>query len=125
MFIVSNSTISTTACEPAKTFISSPCKLSLTYEYLSSLAITTAFGLNFNACLINKSALLFAVKTSAVNHLGLLSITSNACVPIEPVEPRIATFIFDEFLIINILLNASVFFNHIRHIRSYKIKFYY
>src|SRR5690554_7643368 len=44
---------------------------------------------------MSKSALLLAVITSKSNKLGYLSITSNACVPIDPVHPKMAIpFVF-------------------------------
>jgi hypothetical protein len=43
-----------------------------------------------NGCLINRSSLPLQVRISTENLSRLAAITSSACVPIEPVEPKIA-----------------------------------
>lgn len=80
------------ALAPAKTLVSVCANASFTNVYLSVLAITTALGLNFMACSIKRSQLLLATNISAEKISGLPSITSSACVPIDPVEPNIAMF---------------------------------
>ena len=94
----SPSTISSKDFLPANTFIPKLKRASLTSLYLSSFVITTIFGINFFDCSIKRVALLFAVKTSTPKRSGCSEITSSACVPIEPVEPRIAMFFLFIFI---------------------------
>ena len=92
--IFSPSTTSSNDCCPANTFMPSLKRASSTSLYFSSLAITTVLGLNLIACSISSLLLLFAVKTSTSNKFECSLITSNAWVPIEPVEPSIAICFF-------------------------------
>ena len=96
-------TTSHNAEEPAYTFTSVSANASRSCSYLSSLAITTASGLNFLACSISNSTLLFAVSTRTSNISPCSSATRRVWVPIDPVEPNIAIF----FLYIIFYLSAA------------------
>ena len=79
---------------PAKTLMSFGWRASATFRYLSSLQITAAFGLNSRACSMRRSSLLLAVRSSTSKRSLCCLTTSRACLPIEPVEPRIAICLF-------------------------------
>ncbi len=66
--------------------------------------------MNFFACSINKSPLKFAVRTNKSNLSGCVSITSKACVPIDPVDPKIAIPLFVDMVtkVKDIVLKKSV-----------------
>ena len=91
---VSKSATSSNAFSPANTFISVDERAFFTVSYFVSSPITTAFGKNSSACFISNSAFVCAVNISASNKSEWVRITSRACVPIEPVDPKIATRFF-------------------------------
>ena len=78
------------ASTPANTFIGFPSNAFFTMAYFPISPITTILGTNCKACSINKDSLECAVKTSATNNSGCAAITSSVCLPIEPVDPKIA-----------------------------------
>ena len=57
----------------------------------SSSAIATSGGRNSRICPTSSSWLVAAASATTLNRSGLRRTTSSACVPIDPVEPRIAT----------------------------------
>ena len=88
------STTLASALSPAYTFIPSGSNAVKTSLYLSSAPITTTLGLNVLACSINREALLPAVSTSISKKFSFSATTSNAWVPIEPVDPSMAICFF-------------------------------
>ena len=56
--------------------------------------MTMAAGLNLWACSASSSTLLLAVRQYTSYKSACSSITSRACVPIDPVEPRMAICFF-------------------------------
>ena len=94
MSISESSTIWQIASVPAYTLIGRSARASFSWAYFVSLAITTASGLNFRAWAMSSSTRLLAVSTYASYWSDCSSITCNACVPMEPVEPSIAICFF-------------------------------
>ena len=78
------------ASAPAYTLIGRSASASFSCVYFDSLAITTASGLNLRAWAMSSSTRLLAVNTYASYWSGCSSMTCNACVPMEPVEPSMA-----------------------------------
>ena len=95
-----DSTIWHNAAAPAYTLTGRSLRASFSWAYFSSLAITTASGINLRAWAIRRSTLLLAVSAYTSYSSGCSSITCKAWVPIEPVEPKIAIcFFFISFII--------------------------
>src|SRR6185312_16934717 len=65
-----------------------PDNADFTCGYFLSSPMTTVSGLKWRACLMSSSSLDWAVSTSVLNMDGWASITSSACLPIEPVDPK-------------------------------------
>ena len=86
------STTSQRACSPLYTLMSVSANASLTWLYLSVSAMTTVSGENSRACCMSRSALLPAVSVWASKRSLCCRMTSKACVPMLPVEPRMAIF---------------------------------
>ena len=94
MSISEDPTRSHTDCIPANTFIIRGCKASATLAYRDSLHITTLLASNSSACSMSRSALLLATMSSKLKRSGCCLSTSSACLPMDPVEPSIATPLF-------------------------------
>ena len=83
-------TTSSSALAPECTWISVPAKAAFTSAYFASFPITTWAGFQAKAWVMSRSAWFWAVKTSTENSEGCSAITSKACVPMDPVLPKIA-----------------------------------
>ena len=100
MLIGSASTIWSRASAPAYTLMSGwSASRFFSSSYLASLAMTTAAGLNFRACWASSSTLLLAVRQYTSYRSACSSMTWRACVPIDPVLPRMAICFFISFLL--------------------------
>ena len=83
-------TTSSRALAPECTWICVPAKAAFTSAYFVSLPITTWAGFQAKAWVMSRSAWFWAVMTSTENSDGCSAITSKACVPMDPVLPKIA-----------------------------------
>ena len=62
----------------------------LSFSKNRSSEIMANLGLYFNACSINRSTLVFAVRRYGANKSGYSDKISNVCRPIDPVLPNMA-----------------------------------